>query len=132
MSELLTIHQVNRKLNDLIKEIEILKCKVGIEPPKPANLAPKVDEVITTIEQVYDLPNYIILGKSHRQPIPEARMIAMLLLFNMGLSRFEIGFIFSKDPGNVLNAKRVIEYRLGIYKDVKYRYDKIINLLNIN
>lgn len=85
------------------------------------------DNIISTVAEVYGVSVDDILGKSRKQPIAEARQMAMYILRESGLKYHELRDLFSVASASVIhNVQRMVEV-MDIYSDIRDKYNIITN-----
>ena len=122
----LTLPQVNRKLNDLILEIEQVKSKMNMSKPPRHTPDERVSRVTDAVERAYELPTGMVFAKTNRSPIPEARYMCMVLLNKTtDIRRYEIAMMFGKHPAAIGSAMKVIGDRVLLERVVREKWQDV-------
>ena len=98
-------------ITDLINEIE-KETPVDFDPN--AKLLYKCDDIINVVTTSSSLNRQILMARSRRRDIVQARQVAMYLMTKYTkFSSKKIGFVFDRDHATVIHAKKVITSALS-------------------
>ena len=101
----MTIETIARKMRDHQDQINSLKHQIDLLLKPSEFTDERVNTIVNAVEAQYDLKDGIVYATTQRQPIVEARMMCMFLIYyttELGYNR--VGRLFKKDHSTCHHA----------------------------
>jgi chromosomal replication initiation ATPase DnaA len=129
----ITLKALNKKLNNLIIEVQTLRNALGLQKTPAEIDNEQVKIIVDSIEEYFEIPIGSIISPTQQGPIVEARQISMFLSFyttELGVEK--VGELFLRHHSTVSYSIKEVRKHAEVEKDYKHTLIKIGELLNLS